>query len=268
MYVCVSALSLLLSAIAAGESKSEPVTPNIIINNYLPGSAAPATQNTVAVEAVPQSAPSSSSTENEPEGLSVGILAGYLSDGSTPMAAVGLNPKLRFLRFFTLEAEGLAGVANLKQTRTSSSRSMPLALSGQLAFSLTFRSAIFDFTPRGGIGVTSRRMAGIKYEGVHYMLGTEVGIGRLRISGELRAGDRQTYESGESAERGASGYYCDDYHCYASDSGSYYYSYSAGQYSETRLSAAFLLSERGRMGVNYSETRKTGQLNLFYQFGL
>jgi hypothetical protein len=273
-------LTLIGLLLYAGAAEAEaptplPPPPTIIINyGTYQGSGQPTVQAapspaSAAVASVATAHESALTQENELEGLSLAILLGVQSadrENASMLPSVGIAPKLRFLRFLSLEGE--AFVSNGK----SLSGTSPFSFSGQAVAQLTFHSVLFDFTPKIGAGFTTTKAGKAEYSGSHIMLGAEVGIGRMRFTGEVRGGDRLKSSNTKTIDYSVALSCIDDCSGYGYPSSyTYYSSYSSyylPKYEEARLGAAYQLGERSKMGVQYNASPVSSQLALFYQFGL
>ncbi len=237
-----------------GQVTPVPVVPLTAVPLAEPPTVAPATVPSTTLAALEPSVLS----ENEPEGFTLGLLAGVLkTENGTATPSLGVAPNLRLLRFFSLEAEAVVGLATNGEK--------PFALSGQAVAQLTFHSVIFDLTPRIGLGYTARRTGEWNYSGTHLTLGAELGIGRLRFNAEIRAGSNKERST---VLRQTSSKYCTVL-C-AGDSPSYYrYGFDEAEshsYQEGRLGFAYQIGEKSRAGFLYSASPNSTHGTFIYQF--
>lgn len=257
MKVCCAGIWLLsLSALA------ESPAPSVVINNYA-NAPAPAPAAVTAVPPPPSVLPPAIvPSENEPEGLSVGVSLGYLStESSGAFGTVGLTPQLRFLRFLSLEGEVALAVASLDSR--SRSQSKPFHVSGQLIAQLTFKSALLDVTPRIGVGMEKWGSESSLRSGPYSVLGAEVKIVSLRLAVDVR--------------QKIGGNEIDPYDPYYRSVDPYYnYPYDFIPAPSSRgvaapqlnLGASWDLSERSRVGAQCQVLGVSGRFQLFYRFGL
>jgi hypothetical protein len=282
------AAAMACPVLAFGETGPVPPPPTIIINygSYQvqgqitplqsPAPPAPSGAPVVAVNAAPASSVSAASAsatapENEPEGLSLGFTLGYLLPKDGPAApTLGFSPRARFLRFLSLEGEGFAALSKTKDSAGTTYQ--PLAVSAQVVAQLTFRSALFELTPRFGAGYTVLNQGDWKYSGPHITLGAEVGLGMLKLSGEIRGGggDMTAKPGAQEARLGFGTMVPDDDYYYPNYE--YYPDYRVynptRSYAEGRLAADLQVSEVSRFGLSFTSNYAAQHMGIHFQFGL
>lgn len=249
-------------------------TPSVVVNNYLGREYGPPAPAPGSAPPLPQSESHLSPTEeNETNGFYLGILGGVAKGrGNQSFPCAGFAPKLRFGRFFALEGT-LVGAATIENPKAGF-----LEASAHFTGQLTFRSAVFDFTPKAGIGVTRYgRPEDGGYTGVTGILGVEVELGRLVLGVEARGGLSRSQPRAYTVSTRISdpspplygGSYYPDYSYY--DDVVYSTSGQAKQFVRAEFDGALKLGPKDRIGVKIIAAEYGGEemnsYTLYYRFG-